>query len=164
MTLVFLFLLLAGVSLLFLPTNAQLPPRREEDHHQEEPACDELKCRSPGFYGGYDCWAALGPNSTDPFLCEDGYEGMALSSIPNFTLSTGPSHAATYQYFTCYALSSVWSSLNTIKDANDETSSPSSSLALDERGRPPAVLHPSFEPCGDIGGDCFADGPYEPME
>ena len=113
----------------------------------ENITCNELKCRSLGFNDGYDCWA-LGPDFGDPFACEEGYEGIVLSSVEQF-ISEG---VGTFQYYTC---------CTGVLPSGDVLQSNFSYYAFDSDVLPECSV--SLNPCGDIFGDCIADGPYEAM-
>lgn len=102
--------------------------------------CDEIQCRSSGFYGGNDCWAYLNGTESD-YLCTDGNVGVALLSIDPVTIPG----LGFFQYYTCCQLSS---GINV-----NETLPPDVQ----------AQCSPSWEPCTDINNDCIADGPFEPM-
>ena len=113
-------------------------------------SCNELKCRSWGFYGGYDCWA-MGPYFGDPFPCAEGYEGVALSSIDPFFLEG----VGVFFYYTCCTgiLPPEMSQSNFSLSYNVPV--------FDSNVLPECSV--SWDPCGDIGGDCLGDGPYESM-
>lgn len=99
--------------------------------------CDELKCRSPDGYGGYDCWA-LG-DVYEPFSCEGDYVGVPLPALdPVFV----PEYGISFYYYTCCPPE--------LTSAVDETTMPECSL--------------DSTPCSDARNDCWVeDDETDPM-
>ena len=126
----------------------------QEDEEEDEPEgdegvvdtvltdpseCDELKCTSLGYFGGYGCWSLdFGP---DPYSCKDGYQGVPLQLVPPTVNTDNPLYGGTFYYYTCCP--------------------PNTNATLvSVSGLPECSPDPFI--CIDTNNDCIADGPVEP--
>mmetsp|Transcript_13519 Transcript_13519/g.18901 ORF Transcript_13519/g.18901 Transcript_13519/m.18901 type:complete len:570 (+) Transcript_13519:146-1855(+) len=128
---------------LVLPLLVLLGLGTQSTHASSEQQCDEFKCRSPGYFLGYVCWALIGTDPTpsaNPPMCDGGYVAVPMEMVPLLEL---PELGGTFYYYTCCP--------------------PTSNISIIPATIPPFCA-PYFDGyCGDFSADCSADGPMEPM-